>query len=416
MNFMARLIRKFFYYMSYLISAPAACCIVLIFPFLKIRFVKLHSDRIGHYSLNTELLLCTLDTVSSLKKKKYLFYVCSSYVPICNTQLHAMWKRVMPIFPYAEIAAQLDWLLSCMLGCSYTKDMIKMTFERNSGVNDVNGLLEKNPTPHLRFSSQEIERGEQSLIQLGISSGAKFICLMARDAGYLKKHLPDNDWSYHGFRNVDVMSYKKAALYLAEKGYYVVRMGKHVEKEFSVQHPRVIDYAMSSMRSDFMDIYLLSKCYFFITTSTGIDCVPQIFRRPGVFTNIVLPGELLTWYPNRLFIPKRIKDRLTGKFLSFNEIYNALTENKHIKPRIADVLKKRNLEVVDNTEDELLEVVKEMEKTMSGELYAEKNNEEPDQFWNIFPGELMTGVNEPVYSKNIKIRLGEDFLRKINGM
>ena len=59
--------------------------------------------------------------------------------------------------------------------------------------------------------------------------------------------------------------FQQVAIALAEKGYWVFRMGKAVEDVFNVEHPRVIDYAQSNERSDFLDIWLMANCYFCIT-------------------------------------------------------------------------------------------------------------------------------------------------------
>ena len=40
-------------------------------------------------------------------------------------------------------------------------------------------------------------------------------------------------------------------------------------------------------RSDFMDIYFGAKCHFFIGVGTGIDAIPDIFRRPILYVNVV---------------------------------------------------------------------------------------------------------------------------------
>ena len=42
----------------------------------------------------------------------------------------------------------------------------------------------------------------------------------------------------------------------------------------------VIDYAFSPIKSDFLDIFLLSNCEFCLTTDLGLDSIPLIARRP----------------------------------------------------------------------------------------------------------------------------------------
>ena len=78
-----------------------------------------------------------------------------------------------------------------------------------------------------------------------------------------------------------------AAEELARRGYYVFRMGAKVLKPLKSSNPKVIDYA-SGMRSDFMDIYLGAKCTFCVTTLSGFDGIPRIFRKPAVTLQVPL--------------------------------------------------------------------------------------------------------------------------------
>ena len=120
-----------------------------------------------------------------------------------------------------------------------------------------------------------------------------------RDSAYLDNHQV-KDWSYHNYRDSDIQNFVLAAEDLADRGYFVIRMGAKVYESIKSDHPRVIDYATNGMRNDFMDIYLGAKCEFCITSGLGFDAVPVIFR-----THIVSVGELpLGWL--RTFLTKMI--------------------------------------------------------------------------------------------------------------
>lgn len=401
--------RKFFFVSSYLISIPLASLIYSIYPFYKIKFIALFSERIGHYALNTELMLCEMNFGKPTKRTIYLFYTRPNFIPLCNQQLHRMWRRVLPVFPFPVIAEQTDLLLKFFLGKKYTTDKFKVSYESAIGAEDHRALLKKIKHPHLYFTNSEITRGEKLLNMMGIPASGKIIYLVVRDSAYLNAHLPGNDWQYHDFRDAAVDNYKKAALFLAEKGYYVFRMGKVVAKSFDVMHKHVFDYATSECRSDFLDIYLAYRCYFFISTVTGLDCVPQILRKPGVFTNVALPGELLPWHPNKLLIPKKIKHKATGNVLSFSENY-ALFKDQWGKS-VAGILKAHDLEMVQNTEDEILDVVVEMEQLMQGKNTDNKISETEllqEKFWAQYPKRCRTFF---LNQTNCCIKVGSAFLQ-----
>lgn len=389
----------------YVISVPISLMILLIKPIVRIRLIGLQSYRIGHYSLNTELMLCALDLHIDEKKTKTIFFNMSKP---CNTQLYQMWKRVIPIFRFRLLAIQIDRILSVIYGKTYQNE-IKNTYEYcGSGAVDQLGLLEKIKKPHLSFTAKEKESAKIFMAQLGIPSDAKFVCLMIRDAAYLGREYPENDWSYHDHRNADVINYQKVALYLAEKGYYVLRMGKYVEKEFNIAHPKVIDYANHPLRCDFMDIYFSANCEFCISTCTGLDCVSQAFRRPVLLTNISpVFTETLMWYPCTLFIPKILQHKNTHQLLTFSEtakIIHSIT-----KPILRE-LDKCNLEMVENNEEQLLEVVKEMHERITGEWHESDDDQLlQNAYWDNHK------KHAPIFVDNRYIKMGSGFLKE-NGL
>src|SRR3990167_805966 len=310
-----------------LIAFPFALVIAAIYPLIPIRLIRLYSSRIGHYALNTELLLCAMDTNLFDERKKIitLFYTAPED-PICNTQLHLMWKRVILILPFPFICRQIDQFLIFLLQNNYRNDPFKVNFENSSGGEDKWGLLSRIKKCHLSFTQSEKDIGNELMQQLGLPQGAHFICLLGRDSNYLKHHLPQTDWSYHDYRNVNINDYKMAAKLLAEKKYYVVRMGKYVNSKLDLENPFFIDYANNPLRSDFLDIYLSAHCYFMISSSCGLDSVAIIFRKPLLITNVPL-CDVRSFYYWDLFISKNIFNLNGCKPVSFKEIHDVFYKN-----------------------------------------------------------------------------------------
>jgi putative glycosyltransferase (TIGR04372 family) len=67
-------------------------------------------------------------------------------------------------------------------------------------------------------------------------------------------------------------------------------MGHVVEKKLNTSNPKIFDYANNGMRTDFLDIFLSASCTFAISTSTGLDYVPTIFRKPVLCISMVPIG------------------------------------------------------------------------------------------------------------------------------
>lgn len=363
-----RVIIKLWRIVSFFIPFPIAVLFILLFPFYRIKLIGLFSDRIGHYAMNTELLLCHLDQVKKNEKRTtYLFYIREA--PICNVQLHKMWKRVIKILFFTKIAENVDKMMQYVLGFSYKNNILR-NFEITVGYPDMAGNLQKYP-PHLFFLQDELYLGKKLLLDLGISSGAKFVCLLVRDMAYLNAYLPGNDWSYHSYRDCHIKNFYKAALFLAKKGYFVIRMGKEVDQSFEVDHPNIIDYAKNPLRSDFADIYLSAHCTFFIATPSGLDAVPKIFRRPVLLVNVSpFKHSLEYWYPCKLFIIKKVFDNTQKRFISLKEIDSVFMPESDPNK----VLEQLNWSMIENNEDEIFDVVYEMECLASGEKTEIKNN------------------------------------------
>ena len=136
--------------------------------------------------------------------------------------------------------------------------------------------------PHISFNEKEELKGKKILNEFGIPENAKFVCLIVRDSAYLDRYKNQTlkDFSYHNYRDGDIDKYLLAAEELTKRGYYVFRMGVKVNKPLKSSNTKIIDYANSKMRSDFMDIYLGANCRFCISTSCGFDSIPYIFRKP----------------------------------------------------------------------------------------------------------------------------------------
>ena len=144
---------------------------------------------------------------------------------------------------------------------------------------DWHGLLEKS-NPHLKFTKEEITYGKECLKKFGLLNSEKFVCLDVRDQAFLDYDHPEKVWNYHSLRNVELENFILAAEELTKRGYYVFRMGKKVLKPLKSSNFKIIDYANSNLRSDFLDIFIGAHCSFYLGCLGGFSSIPYIFRKP----------------------------------------------------------------------------------------------------------------------------------------
>jgi putative glycosyltransferase (TIGR04372 family) len=200
------------------------------------------------------------------------------------------------------------------------------------------------------------------LKSVGLIDGQKFVCLHVRDSSYLAKswnyfgYSQGHDWSHHDYRNSKISTYVAAAEALADMGYVVFRMGAVVEKPLISKHPGVIDYATNGMRTEFLDIFLGANCTFCVSTGSGWDSIPQIFRRPSLYVNYLPVFTIECVVRDLLIYPKILQDRVNKNTLGLAEIIERgiqTTHDTHYYASAAAEFREMNSE-------ELVEAVAEM--------------------------------------------------------
>ena len=394
----------------YLISIPLIILIRLIKPWLLIRWSALSSSRIGHFAVNTELYCCERDAGINLPSQKYLdfFYIKKL---VCNKQLEKMWRRssliILPswlLIPLSNVNRFINIFLS---GGNYHE----MGRPYLNMMRDTRNLLERFQ-PHISFTEEEEDKGKKILTEIGISEDSKLVCLLVRDSGYLNRHKeyePHERWAYQSYRDGDIDKYVLAAEELASRGYYVFRMGVNVLKPLKSTNSKIIDYANLKIRTDFMDIYLGAKCRFCISTTSGFDEIPTIFRKPIAYTGCVPIAAIETHNKESLILTQHHINKRNKQELTVSEIFSsnvALSFN-------TNEFKKKEIELQENSPKEIKDLVIEMDERLNERW---KDTEEDlllqKRFWSVFEDSIKRlNLKEPLHGK-IKARFGAKFLRE----
>ncbi len=380
-----------------LFEIPAGIFVVLLIRLLRpvclVRLQRLIGWRIGHFAGNIEIYLCELDAGINRPSGRFLDVWYHLSAP-CNEQLDAMWRRVIHIGP-SRLLRLVDRMNGMIPGVEAYRIGDNSAFDL-----DVHNLLDRYPA-HLGFTAEEEIRGQAGLRALGIPEGAQFVILIVRDAAYLNTQSHHLDWSRHDYRDCDIKRYAMAALQLAERGFYVVRMGAVVAEPFQVNHPMVIDYATNGLRNDFMDIYLAAKCTFCICGNSGFEAVPYVFRRPMVYVDMVPLGLMRTDSRRLISTTKKHWLRHEKRFMSFREI---LTTDAAYATS-SDVYKALGVELIESEPEEIAALVMEMGERIRGVWEATQEDDALQRrFWELFP--------ESRYHGEIRSLMGADFLRR----
>jgi len=354
------------------ISLLFALSILLLRPIFLIRLCLIADHRIGHFV--KDLTLYYLEKKE--KKNKGLnseidIFCFNDNKYISNLFIKKKWseklnfKTNLIIQPTIKIIQSIYKILK-----KQNPHAINLTEENKLDI------IKKNK-PIFSFSEDEKKIGNLNLKKMGIKENSKFILLLIRDESYLFEKLGNKEGYYHSYRNLDIQNFIDVTNYFISKGYYVIRMGKIVKKKFPLNNNKFIDYPFSSLKSDFMDVYLSANCEFALSTLTGIDNLPEIFHKPTL--GIEYPIDKLNIFNKcKIFTTPIYTDRKSKKILTVNEVLNKLL-NSNFKELNSNVVDSLDIKLVHNSKEEILEAGKEMILVLEN---TKVNFETQSNFWN----------------------------------
>jgi putative glycosyltransferase (TIGR04372 family) len=270
---------------------------------------------------------------------------------------------------------------------------------------DVHNLLDRT-APKLFFTPDETVRGNQLLRDLGIGADEEFVCVIVRDAAYYKQALPNQDLSYHDYRNCDVDTYVPGLEALADRGVVVLRMGAIVEKPMRSNHPKLIDYASSPMRSAFGDVFLASRCKFTISDGLGFYALPAAFRRPNAYVN---------YSPFHMFYSSRSVDLGIAKVFVDAQSQRSIPLRDLVGRDIArltrtELIAASGMAICDNSPEEIRELLLEMNDRLDGVWRDEIGDDTRQQaFWSKFAAVI--GPEGRAIHGELRSRYGAHYLR-----
>lgn len=390
----SEIIKTVYYVIENIILLPVAIILILMRVIFNLKFVRLIDYRIGHLAGNTELLLRRIQL--GIIKDGATYIGIASTKP-CNKQLLKMFKRVMPIIQLPRFIYRNTFFEALSNDRSILN---KLGLYRILPFSSNHYYEFNEGTPTLRFTESEERKGKELLKKMGLTGKDWFVCFHARDPFYLKKSFKKSDTSSHDHRNSNINNYLKAAEYVASKGGFAIRMGADVEKELSdLKNAKIVDYA-SKYRTDFGDIYLSAKCKFFLGSTAGIELVADIFNVPLVQVNRV-PLVHPSIGKGDIFIPKKIFSKEENRVLKFKEV----VDRGFSHYMDADEYFKSKIVTVENTPEEILDAVIEMNERIDGKFKYSKEDE-------VLQKRFRDLINKNPLYKGFPSRAGTLFLRE----
>ena len=320
-----------------LVRAVALLVLILLFiarPLVRVRLCIVAFHRFGHLALEPEIFLGEQELLNRNAPNRR-FPIQVDWWSFGPQRLQA---NKYLVFKWSEVVCMpRSWWIDALHKVGNLVPFLKLEEPKMSIRGNLNALDETET--HLQLTEAEHRRGETELRKLGIDPDRPYVCLVVRDGGHYAS-LGEKESDGYSFLNFDISTFEESALWLAEHGYQVVRMGAGSETPLNTGHPQVVDYANSQHRSDFLDIYIAATCSFAVSTQTGPDAVCLAFRRPvcyidvSRFSQFFFGTKLAWWNPAELW---QASSRLSLGDVIAGPVGNIKDPNDFIKHGVTQV-------------------------------------------------------------------------------
>ncbi|MEG3857495.1 TIGR04372 family glycosyltransferase [Microcoleus sp. herbarium12] len=348
---------------------------------------------IGHLAINIDIYI----KMGILGwRPQYQTILLAPPEQVINPCLLNYWRRYVHIITDPSLIDRLLPLAKTMRCLEYTLYHIKLASGQMVDLGYAFSTVQKqwqtqSKPPLLALSPSDDERGWNCLQDLGVPKNAWFVCLHVREDGFRAEGLITH-------RSADINTYSAAIESIVARGGWVIRMGDPTMKPLPPMK-QAIDYARTEAKSDWMDVFLCTSCRFFLGSASGLACLPLVFGVPSAITN-TWPISGRPASNQDLFIPKLAWSQFENRYLTFEEA---------LAPRFffnlnSKLLYSWGIQVVDNSPEEINDLVLEMLDRLEGKFQYTEEDEVLQQQFNSLP--------TPYGMSAFNSRMGRSFLQK----
>jgi len=338
-----------------------------------LRIVPVITERIGHLASEPDCFI-KLKLLGDKSVKGRIFAILAPRPKVANRCLLDYWKDHFKIIENSILCSLLQSISHGPLMKQSSRSYV-LGIGGAAIYGRVNASW-SNRAPILSIRACHRQRCSRVLRALGIPENAWFVCVHVRESGYA----PDDD-ALHDYRNGQIETYFSAMKAIVKQGGWCIRMG-HSRMKTLPAMDGVIDYAHESCRSDEMDVFLAATCRFFLGDTSGLFLVSTVFGVPCALANMI-PVTSRGFAGHDLCILKLLKENHTGRILSFQEMFDSPVA----RLRTSYSYEECGLVPIDNSSDEIFELVQEMLTRLDG-AYKETSKD-------IVRSNLLNGMLRP---------------------
>ncbi len=354
--------------------------------FVKIKFCCLYTERIGHLTINFD------NAILSITKNTYL--LCFHSNKVANNFILSIFKKQKNIF----FNSFFKYFYNAIIAVNSNSDLI-ISWKQYQPEFCFNLKL-KSKIIFPSYSDSELEK-----IFSKYDIKRDFVCLHARNNFYLEKHAII-DKNFHDYRNFNFEDFELVINFL-KKNNSIIKIGETFFDETFNFKKKDFFTSIDFHSNEEIDYLLNAYSRYNIIGNSGLSGISSILRKKIIYINFIPLNlhHLSYCSPGSLILPKKIFDNKKNRFLTFKEnVFFDYSIHSEIDPYL-----KNHLSVINNSPQEILDVVIEMEQRLIGN---NENNCEilNDQFWKSI---TINNNDERInYLKNeLKLSISNKFLK-----
>ncbi len=336
--------------------------------------------RIGHLILEPFFLKCLYDP----DEFDIIILTPNHELAVSPTVYDIAMRQTFPVDVTNNCEAMNLWGTSCGIHTVGDRTYV------SGRIGELGGRVLRNMKdgqfPHrFKLNDGEKEQGQELRRKMGIPADAPIVTLYVREKGYLPS------LSYHSIRNAKIENYLPAIKYLTGQGFFVVRIGDDKMNPLPDLGRQVIDAPFHPAYSQLVEPYFVSESAFMLKTISGPDSLSLAFGVPSLITNIYWQSLLAT-KKDDLCIPKKYYSHRYQRELTLAEI--ALDKKLMFSGDVNDFTA-RHIELLENTDEEILAATKEMVARLDGRY---QGNETYDARFQKLGSRIHADCENDIYS------------------
>ena len=197
-----------------------------------------------------------------------------------------------------------------------------------------------------------------NILETNINLGSREIIKNSKDK-IISFCVKDNNYSIYkeisGYASANINNYKKSLIYLIDNGYKISRVGENTMNNFNFEHSSFKDLCRSKKHFEMLHNEIKNSEFYFGTgASHGV--IPDLYGKKKILTNnIDFIQSCISSSYNNFGIFKKIFSVKQKKILSLEEIF---FNDKLFLLKLNDLLKTKEVILVENSDDEILSLVK----------------------------------------------------------